>query len=159
MVNSPTDGCRAVAGAAYPDPAMTADRGLRAADLAVLLREWRRAAALTQADLAGRAGLAVRTVRDLERGRTARPRRATAELLAKALGLSGEDRARLLAAARGETGPPTPADARAADEVGGGVAGGDGRGVPLPPPVPLVGRQEELDRLADVVAAADAPVT
>lgn len=138
---------------------MTADRVPRVAEFAALLRERRRAAALTQADLASRAGLAVRTVRDLERGRTARPRRATAELLARALGLTGAGRAQLLAAARGG---PYPLDGP--DGVDGGRVGGHdpatGVGVPLPPPVALVGREEELSRLAAAVAAADgAPVT
>ncbi|MGH3680450.1 MAG: helix-turn-helix domain-containing protein, partial [Natronosporangium sp.] len=44
---------------------------------ATLLRQRRRAAGLTQAELARLAGLAVRTVRDLERGRTTRPQRTT----------------------------------------------------------------------------------
>lgn len=70
------------------------------ADFAALLRQRRRAAGLTQAELARAAGLAVRTVRDMERGRTTRPQRTTGVLLADALGLTGEERAGFLGAAR-----------------------------------------------------------
>ena len=38
-----------------------------------LLRGHRLTAGLTQAELAGRAGIGVRTVRDVERGRSSRP--------------------------------------------------------------------------------------
>src|SRR4051812_44237541 len=51
-----------------------------------LLRQHRLAAGLTQAELAERAGLAQRTIEDLERG-VARPRRETARRLSAALGL------------------------------------------------------------------------
>jgi transcriptional regulator with XRE-family HTH domain len=44
---------------------------------ATLLLELRKAAGLTQDDLASRAGLGVRTVRDLESGRATRPQRST----------------------------------------------------------------------------------
>lgn len=74
-----------------------------------LLRGHRRAAGLTQTELASRAGVGVRTVRDLERGRSIRPQRTTVELLAGALALTGTSRAAFLAAARGtgaEQAPP-----------------------------------------------------
>ena len=51
----------------------------------VLIRRYRLAAGLTQEELAALAGLDVRTVSDIERGRTTRPRRSTVELLARAL--------------------------------------------------------------------------
>ncbi|GIF09606.1 ATP-binding protein [Actinoplanes siamensis] len=75
---------------------MASDQGF-----AVLLRNHRRRAGLTQEELAVRAAIGVRTVRDLERGRVARPQRTTAELLMRALGLTGTDRDDFLAAARG----------------------------------------------------------
>src|SRR6185436_5505746 len=56
-----------------------------------LLRQHRLAAGLTQAALAERAGVAERTIQDLERG-AARPRRATVRRLVEALALQGEDR-------------------------------------------------------------------
>ncbi|AEV81049.1 Disease resistance protein RPS5 [Actinoplanes sp. SE50] len=74
---------------------MASDQGFGA-----LLRELRRRAGLTQEELAVRAAIGVRTVRDLERGRAARPQRTTADLLARALGLAGADHDGFLAAAR-----------------------------------------------------------
>jgi Helix-turn-helix domain len=47
----------------------------------------RAAAGLTQAELADRSGLSVRAIRNLETGRTGRPRRESIGLLAEALGL------------------------------------------------------------------------
>ncbi|MGE7439195.1 AAA family ATPase [Kitasatospora sp. NPDC001175] len=73
-----------------------------------MLLELRRAAGLTQEELAEAAGLAARSIRDLERGRRARPQRRTVELLATALGLADADAAALLAASRSgrQAGPP-----------------------------------------------------
>lgn len=64
-----------------------------------LLRRYRAAAALTQEALAEQAGLAARTLSDLERGVAHRPQRHTLRFLADALGLSPRDRARFEAAA------------------------------------------------------------
>jgi non-specific serine/threonine protein kinase len=55
-----------------------------------LLREYRRAAGLTQEELAERAGVSPRSISELERGGAHVPRRDTIALLARALGLSGE---------------------------------------------------------------------
>jgi tetratricopeptide (TPR) repeat protein/transcriptional regulator with XRE-family HTH domain len=54
------------------------------------LRRSRRAAGLTQEELSARSGLSVRTISDLERGRTGRPHPRSVRLLATALGLPGE---------------------------------------------------------------------
>ncbi|PZF98639.1 ATP-binding protein [Micromonospora deserti] len=111
-----------------------------------LLRGHRLAAGLTQAELAARAGVGVRTVRDLERGRSSRPQRTTVELLATALELAGSARSAFLAAARG----PVPA---ASPVAPGGAAGPDdadpdaGTPVALPPPVELIGRERDLVEL------------
>jgi non-specific serine/threonine protein kinase len=80
----------------------------------MLLRQWRRAASLTQEELAERAAMSVETVSALERGISRSPHRATITSLADALALEGEDRARLLSAARPDQGSPIPeaADAR-----------------------------------------------
>src|SRR5215831_8590307 len=75
-----------------------------ASGFAVVLRRHRLRAGLTQEELAARAAIGVRTVRDLERGHASRPQRTTVELLAAALGLSGADRDAFLAAARGQAG-------------------------------------------------------
>jgi predicted ATPase/transcriptional regulator with XRE-family HTH domain len=66
----------------------------------MLLKRFRAAAGLTQEELAERAGVSARSISDLERGLERRPRRSTLALLAEALQLSPEERARLEAAAR-----------------------------------------------------------
>ena len=88
------------------------------------------AAALSQEELAERAGLSVRAISDLERGVHRVPRLETVRMLADALALSEADRAELLAVAR-----PTP-PGRGAD------------GCALPPTTccrlsrpPLIGRE------------------
>lgn len=59
----------------------------------------------TQEELAARSGLSVRAVANLERGRTARPRRHTVARLAAALGLSGPERDELDQSARAAAQP------------------------------------------------------
>src|ERR1700678_165527 len=81
------------------------------ARLGALIREHRRAAGLTQWQLADRSGLGVGTVRDLEQGRSRRLRASSLAALADALGLDDEQ-----SAAR----PPAGDGPRAA---GAGVAG------------------------------------
>src|SRR5215472_895797 len=56
--------------------------------LGALVLGYRHAARLTQQELAGRAGISVGAVRDLEQGRTRRPRPGSLAALASALGLS-----------------------------------------------------------------------
>src|SRR5262245_23195818 len=65
-----------------------------------LLRGHRRAAGLTQAELAERAGLSWRGINGLERGERRAPHRDTIARLTAALALTGEERAELEAAAR-----------------------------------------------------------
>jgi DNA-binding XRE family transcriptional regulator len=60
------------------------------------------AARMTQEELAQRAHLSVRTVRNLERKYVIYPRPASARLLGTALGLAGSDLAQFMAAARAE---------------------------------------------------------
>jgi transcriptional regulator with XRE-family HTH domain len=69
----------------------------------LLLRRFRTAAALSQEELAERAGLSVRALGDLERGVHQAPRLTTVRLLADALPLSESQRADLLAASRPDT--------------------------------------------------------
>ncbi|MFI7545548.1 ATP-binding protein [Actinoplanes sp. NPDC049599] len=96
-----------------------------------VLRTYRLRAKLTQDELAARAGIGVRTVRDLERGRASRPQRTTVELLAAALGLAGADRLAFLAAARGQ-------------QAG---AAAPPRYVRLPPAGDLIGRDGDVAEL------------
>jgi class 3 adenylate cyclase len=65
-----------------------------------VLRHYRRAANLTQEELAERSGLAARSLSDLERGVNRYPRRETVLAIADGLHLSSDDRAALLAASR-----------------------------------------------------------
>jgi tetratricopeptide (TPR) repeat protein/transcriptional regulator with XRE-family HTH domain len=69
-------------------------------EFAAMLRSYRLAAAFTQEELAHLSGLSVRALADMERGRTTRPFRRSVSRLADALGLSGEELAVLLRAAR-----------------------------------------------------------
>src|SRR5215207_5059189 len=91
---------------------MGADRG--AADpagrppLGALARAWRERALLTQEQLAERSGLGLRTVRRLEATGECRFRGRSILLLADALGLSADERARMAEAAG--TGRRPPAD-------------------------------------------------
>ncbi|HEY2306516.1 MAG TPA: PQQ-binding-like beta-propeller repeat protein [Streptosporangiaceae bacterium] len=102
---------------------------------AVLLRQLRVKALLTQEELAQAASVSPRSVSDLERGINRTARRDTAVLLADALGLAGPARdlfvtvargqtptAQMLAAARGTFAGAIPGLPRG----GGGVAGGQG---------------------------------
>ena len=106
---------------------------------AVLLRTHRQGAGMTQEEFAAKAGVGVRTLRDLERGR-ARPQRATVDLLAAALGLRGAAREEFVRAARrGPAGDP---------------AGTGGSELNLPPAPVLVGREAELANLVAVLRHA-----
>jgi len=115
---------------------------------ALLLRRYRRAAGLSQQQLAQAAGLGVRTLRDLERGRVGRPQRATVTGLAEALRLRPAEAQRLRRSV--SSGQPVSS---------GQLVDGDPDlepiGLTTPPRVPLPadppdfsGRGTELDRLA-----------
>jgi DNA-binding SARP family transcriptional activator/tetratricopeptide (TPR) repeat protein len=66
--------------------------------LGAFVREHRRAVGLTQLQLAQRSGLSLAAVRDLEQGRSRRPRRESLDALARALGLDVRQSAALSAA-------------------------------------------------------------
>jgi predicted ATPase/transcriptional regulator with XRE-family HTH domain len=108
--------------------------------LPAAIRAHRVAAGLTQEELARRAGIGVRTVRELERGRVTRPQRGTVELLAAAFGLVGAERDTFLAAA-GHPLSGEPPDA--------------GAPMPLPPRPDLVGRERDVAELEEVLSTAD----
>src|SRR2546423_5650363 len=110
---------------------------------AALLRSHRLAKGLTQEEFAAAAGVGVRTLRDLERGR-ARPQRSTVDLLVAALGLDGPERMEFTLAARRGAGTDPMIEVRG--------------GVNLPPAPVLVGRDTELAAL-DVALRHAALVT
>src|SRR5215211_2041343 len=98
-----------------------------------LLRQYRRAAGLTQEALAERAGLSARGLSDLERGVRITPRPDTLHLLVEALGLVGVERSVLVTAAIRRPAPPLP---RAIQDL---------LGHELPVPLtPLIGRADEV---------------
>lgn len=107
-----------------------------------LLVRFRSVAGVTQEGLAEASGMSVRALRDVERGRTRAVQRRSAEVLADALGLAGDDRELFLVRAReGRRREPRPVVGRA-----GTLSG-------VPPAVPdLVGREGELARLREFVA-------
>src|SRR5260370_25293947 len=107
-----------------------------------LLRRARRAAGLTQEEVAERAGVGVRTISDLERGVSHTPHTDTVALLAKALGLQGPDRDAFVAAAGRLRAPASLAQpARDIPSVGTGNFLG---AVPLGA---LVARDDEVARI------------
>ena len=115
------------------------------------LRACRRAAGLSQQELAERAGLSVRTIGNLERGASKWPYRDSLHRLADALGLRDEARAEFIAAAGRRL---------AADVVPGGTGPGGARqgararvvAAHLPATLPaFVGRRDQLATLSRVL--------
>ena len=96
-----------------------------------LLRRERRAAGLTQEELAEKSGLSVRALGDLERGRIARPRRRTVRRIADALNLPGPEHKAVEA-------PPSLSPAQLPADV-----------------ADFTGRQREAEELAALLGAAD----
>jgi tetratricopeptide (TPR) repeat protein len=91
------------------------------ASFGAILHRHRVIAGLTQEELAERAGLSVRALRDMERGRTLRPYRQSVQLVADALTLAGQARSQLIRAAR----PSGAAPAGGAVPAGGAAGPGD----------------------------------
>ncbi len=125
--------------------------GIRS-DFAALLRKYRRAAGLTQEELAERAGLSPRAISDLERGVRRAARRATVDLLTAALDLDQQERSTLAASvlrARGRPGlerPSVPLQDKEDTE----------RRTSLPlPPTPLVGRAALVAAATDLLSRED----
>ena len=84
---------------------VAANRALQVPAFGALLRSWRERVGLSQERLATRAGLAVRTVRYLERG-DARPHEKTVLRLIDALGLGSSEADQFAAAAEGNLAAP-----------------------------------------------------
>ncbi|GHJ38073.1 tetratricopeptide repeat protein [Streptomyces sp. TS71-3] len=106
--------------------------------LAGAVRRFRLRAGLTQEALAERSGVSVSTIRGMETGRRRNPQVASVRQLAAALDLGPAELDELLAAATGVGAPQAP------------------QALPVPrqlpaPPVPFVGREDELHRLDAVL--------
>lgn len=115
------------------------------------LRRFREAAGLSQEELGGQAGLSRAAIGALERGARRHPHPATVRLLAEALRLLPDERARFLALAakRGRTGDQ-PADS-AIDTL---------RAPSLPTPLtPLLGREGDLAGVTALLRAGERLVT
>ena len=85
-------------------PRVMSSVGGRPGQVGALLRRHRKAAGLSQKELADAAGLSQRGISDLERGVRRRPYPATLRRLVAALGLGRDGRAELLLAAAAEDG-------------------------------------------------------
>ena len=119
-------------------------RGTEKVPFGTLLKHHRLAAALTQEELAERAGLSARGIQDLERGRRAAPRIDTVRLLCEALRLSGHDLEDFSAAAR------EPAASWGSRDTAPRLFG------TLPTqPTALIGREHEVARIGDVLLRSD----
>src|SRR5690348_5776924 len=105
-----------------------------------LLKQARLVAGLSQETLAERAGISAMAVSALERGARRRPHLETVGRLADALGLGGEQRAALLAAARPDVAGTDTASPAAPS------TGGESRANPVqfPPPLPKHNLPEQL---------------
>src|SRR5919202_330849 len=100
------------------------------------LRRYRERAALTQEELAERAGLTAMAISALERGERRRPYPNTVRALADALDLAERDRAEFVAAVPRRADAPAP--------VEGADRGADTTACLPSQPTPLLGRDEEL---------------
>jgi predicted ATPase/transcriptional regulator with XRE-family HTH domain len=109
-----------------------------------MLKHYRMRAGLTQEELAERAQLSARGISDLERGARRTPRQDTMLLLVKALQLSGGDRSRFEAAARGhdQAIPPTI------------FLGTQLNNLPTPS-TPLVGRTQEVQTVCSILRRSE----
>src|SRR5262249_21246535 len=117
--------------------------------LGELLRDYRRAAGLTQEQLAERSGVSPRSISEMERGGEHVPRPDTVALLARALCLGGSSRKEL------ESSVPARRKAVQLERRGHGPAPAEHARTKHNLPRALtsfVGREPELDRLADVLA-------
>lgn len=137
------------------------------------IRQRRRALDMTQDDLAERVGCSSSAIRKIEADER-RPSRQVAELLADTLQIEAADRPTFLKVARLELGfdrletlrPPAalatlaaPAHLRDHPPIAS-VAGNGARRAPTPrnlptPPTPMVGREVEVSRIAEILSGAE----
>ncbi len=115
-----------------------------------MLRRMRQAAGLSQEALAERAGLTPAAIGLLERGERRHPYPHTLRALSDALGLSGADRAALIAAVPGRGPKAAEREPRPPGEAARRWS---------PPPVPLtpiIGRESDLERIVSLCRSGSA---
>jgi transcriptional regulator with XRE-family HTH domain len=122
------------------------------------VRAHRQRLGMTQEELAAGTGVSVSSIRNLEAGRTGRPRAATVRLLADAFELAGADRDRFCRSALDDTAQ------RPAGETPDDADSGPARGRPVPAQLPadvagFVGRTDHLSRLTKLLDSGDRPAT
>ena len=110
------------------------------------VRAHRQRLGMSQEELAARTGVSVRGIRNLEAGRTGRPRPGTVRLLADAFELAGVERDRFCRSALEDAVPDVA------------------RGRPVPAQLPadvagFVGRTDQLSRLGKLLDGGDRPAT
>jgi predicted ATPase/DNA-binding XRE family transcriptional regulator len=113
--------------------------------LGKLLKQYRRNAALSQDELADRSGVSARTISDLERGQRPSAHLETLRLLAEALNLSAEERAKLIQTAQA---PLIETTLRPHSSPPGAPT------IPVPA-TRLVGREQELDEISLLLSGDD----
>jgi predicted ATPase/DNA-binding XRE family transcriptional regulator len=124
-------------------------------NLAGLIRRYRLQAGITQEELAGRSGLSVRAISDLERSLRTAPRMETLRMLASALELAPESRMSLFAAARPEyLAAAVPAPVEPFREKFPRLLESGRSALPIPP-TRLVGRDRELSQLESLLESPD----
>src|SRR4051812_33654418 len=116
-----------------------------------LLRLYRAQAAMSQEMLAERAGVSLRGLSDLERGRSRKPRLYTLNRLAEALALNADARARLLAAAL-----PTAVDEPAPETAVVAASAGRAARRPLPGYLTgIIGRERDVAAIGDLLSQSE----
>jgi tetratricopeptide (TPR) repeat protein/transcriptional regulator with XRE-family HTH domain len=117
-----------------------------------LVRAHRRRLGLTQQELADKAGLGARSIRNMESGRIRSPRPATVRLLADAFGLTGPTRDRFCEAA-GEPSTGQPVDAAVPAQLPSDVSSFTGREAQLAELDALFTEPDGLAATAVVISA------
>ena len=121
-------------------------------DFASLLRGYRRRALLTQEKLAERAGISPAAISLLERGLTQAPQLGTVRLLSVALKLTPAEDAAFITVAQGAPHTQQVDDPASTPPTAATTLGGD---LPLPLPLPLtplIGREQEITTLLELLA-------
>ena len=118
---------------------LPAERRSFEVSFALLLRQYRKAAGLTQEELAERATLSVEAISKLERGTNRKPQRETLRLLADALALAAEERAAFHIAGRRTDAPPAAPTAPTTPFT------------LFAPVTPLVGRTDDMRAVATLL--------